>query len=373
MKLTHLLIILILISGCALLLLTAFRGLAFPDEGYIVNTGQRILDGQVLYRDFDFVYTPLTAFAASLSFLLLGTSIFSERFLSLLLSLITILALLRLGKLLNPKFPYSFLPATVYLAWGPTHTNFIWLGMWALNFAIIGFSLLFEAVATNKPKLYYISGLCLSFIMLTKQNYAVATLLTLFFLIAVFKPLRNRLMLTYLSLGITIPIALFLIYTASTDSTWAFLQNSYVNVIQEVLIKGSINTPIVVGNPIAAVIKFLFYSSPLLLSLIAIVTIWKKEKTKLILISFVVIFYLFGFRPVTYYVHLTPLLSLTGLPLLILITTIPATQPFNNFYKKYSPYFLLHTSYFSPPSASGQPSSSAITAGARRSYDKTRL
>jgi hypothetical protein len=58
----------------------------------------------------------------------------------------------------------------------------------------------------------------------------------------------------------------------------------------------------------------------------------------------VAIFYLFGFRPVTDYVHLTPLLSLSGIPLLILITAIPTIKQYNNSFKKLFP--MLFTSCF---------------------------
>ena len=93
--------LILLVLSILLLLITAFKGLFFPDEGYIVNSAQRILDGQVLYRDFDFVYTPLTAYATSLAFFLGGSSILSERIFNLLISLGTGFALVKIGQRLS--------------------------------------------------------------------------------------------------------------------------------------------------------------------------------------------------------------------------------------------------------------------------------
>jgi len=328
---------LLIFAAILLLLFTAFRGLAFPDEGYIVNTGQRILDGQVMYRDFDFVYTPLTGFSAALSFLFLGSSIFAERVLSLFLSLLTFYFLLRLGKLLTNNSIFQLLPSLLYAAWGPSHINFIWPGMWAINFAIIGFCLLYEAIQRKNNYYFFYSGFFLSLVVLTKQNFAAAVLLTVILLFLLIRPLQNRITQTYLWLGILSPIAVYLIYSLFTGSTWHFLQNSYIHVIQQVLIEGSIDTRLFVGSTsFFALGKLLFYFSPLLLSLITLVLVWKSDKIKLILLSFVAIIFLFGFRPVTDYVHLSPLLALSGIPLLILITTISTVKQFNNFYKKLS-------------------------------------
>lgn len=326
---------LLLLGALFLLFLTAFRGLAFPDEGYILNTGQRIYDGQVIYKDFDFVYTPITGFATAFSFWVFGNSIFAERTISLFLALLTGFFLLRLGKRLTPNPYFALIPLLIYSTWGPSHINFIWPGMWAINFAIIGFCLLYEALQRKNNTYFFYSGFLLGLVILTKQNFAAAVLLAVIILFLLIRPIRNRIAQTYLWLGILSPIAVFLIYTLVTGSTWHFLQNSYVHVIQLVLLEGSIDTPLFVGsNVFIARGKFLFYFSPLLLSLIAMYIVWKKDKTKLILLFFVAIFFLFGFRPVTDYVHLAPLLSLTGIPLLVLISAITTIKRFKNLHKK---------------------------------------
>src|SRR3990167_8376883 len=74
------------------LLTSAFffnRGFAYYDEGFILHAAQRVLQGEVPYRDFDLIYTPGSVYLTAAAFKLLGESILTGRILMLLVSWLT--------------------------------------------------------------------------------------------------------------------------------------------------------------------------------------------------------------------------------------------------------------------------------------------
>src|SRR3989338_8150205 len=65
------------------------RGFAYYDEGFILHAAQRVLQGEVPYRDFDLIYTPGSVYLTAAAFKLLGESILTGRILMLLVSWLT--------------------------------------------------------------------------------------------------------------------------------------------------------------------------------------------------------------------------------------------------------------------------------------------
>src|SRR3990167_9778051 len=75
------------------LLTSAFffnRGFAYYDEGFILHAAQRVIQGELPYRDFDLIYTPGTVFLTAAAFKIFGESILAGRILSLLVSLLAV-------------------------------------------------------------------------------------------------------------------------------------------------------------------------------------------------------------------------------------------------------------------------------------------
>ena len=86
----HLFILLAFFFSLGLLFFTFNRGFTYHDEGYIVQAAERTLHGEIPYRDFHFIYTPITLYLTLLAFKLFGISIFSERLLLLIFSFVTV-------------------------------------------------------------------------------------------------------------------------------------------------------------------------------------------------------------------------------------------------------------------------------------------
>src|SRR5260370_5071902 len=81
-----------------LLIFFHIRGVIYNDEGYILNSALRILHGQVPYRDFDFAYTPLSIFTTAIFLKIFGVSVFSGRFASFTISLLSAFAMYNILK-----------------------------------------------------------------------------------------------------------------------------------------------------------------------------------------------------------------------------------------------------------------------------------
>ena len=97
------------VVGCILIILVSLlffhtRGIIFHDGGYILQTAERLVKGEIIYKDFDFVYTPLSVYITAILFKFFGQSVLVERIFSMFLSLIGI-GVISLSK--NPDFEAS--------------------------------------------------------------------------------------------------------------------------------------------------------------------------------------------------------------------------------------------------------------------------
>ncbi len=286
-----------------------FRGIFYPDEGYVLNTAQRIIGGQALYSDFDFVYTPLAPFIMVFGFSLFGESIFSSRLIALLLSLTTVTSIFFITKILTKKKYYSLFVILIYLSWGPSHINFIWPSIVSLTIGTIALA----AFLYNKPKTIVLSGFFAFLVFMTKQNLGIAVILAFFTYILVQKDSK---ILKQFLLGVFAGIGVFFFYLITTNSLNPFITNFYHNVILKIVIEKTIDTPILYSDSIYSYMKLAFYLSPLLVGIYSLIITFKQRSNLALLPLFTTFFYLAGFRPVTDYVHLSPLIAATGLSLL---------------------------------------------------------
>src|SRR3990172_971973 len=74
------------------------RGFAYYDEGFILHAAQRVIQGELPYRDFDLIYTPGTVFLTAAAFKIFGESILAGRILSLLVSLLAVYLVYKICK-----------------------------------------------------------------------------------------------------------------------------------------------------------------------------------------------------------------------------------------------------------------------------------
>jgi len=281
------------------------RGFAYYDEGFILHAAQRILQGEIPYKDFDFIYTPGTIFIVAAAFKIFGESIIIGRVLIMVIGVLTALLIYFVTNIISNNKLISLLSVLVYLAWGPTHINFPWPSTFAFSLGLIAAYFLFK-------KEFFYSGLLTAITLLFKQNFGVAVFLSSILGMWFNKPIsKMRDFLNFL-IGIATGLALFLVYLLSTNSLVGFLDNFYFYTVKKIILEG------VAGSGFPSGVKGLFYLFPGLISLIAVFVAYKRRRKYIVLPLFTFFFYLFGIRPTTDYVHLTILTASVGIPLVII-------------------------------------------------------
>ncbi|MBP6882398.1 MAG: glycosyltransferase family 39 protein [Candidatus Levybacteria bacterium] len=301
----------------AYLLYTATRGLSLPDEGYILHAASRIMNGQILYKDFDFVYTPLTPLLDCLAFILFGKSIFGERMLSLAVAMITAFFIYRLSGYFSKKTWQRMLLVLLYASWGPAHINFINPGMIAVSTAIIASYAWMRGVKEKSTLLLGITGVFILIAFLAKQNFGGALFASSLAALLLQKEVDKKLVALQLLAGLSIASAIFGFILLATGALSPFIQNIMTYTFEMFVSEGTLNTPIDLGRGIAMPFKIFIYLSPLLISLFCV---WRyRSKVSVFLPLTVATYYLLGIRPETDYIHLAPLLAISALAFMPLL------------------------------------------------------
>jgi hypothetical protein len=293
------------------------RGFTPHDEGNILHASQRLLNGEVIYRDFDFPYTPGTIYSLALSSKLLGEGILSGRFLMLFVNTLSCLIIFKIAQVATKRHMLGLIASTVFLSWGPTHINFPWPTMFAILFGSSTVLLILLAIKHEPQKYLFFAGITTFITFIFKQNFGVALVLINTFASITSKKVRNKNSLLLHLLGIFLPALMFEIYLIKTNSLLPFIDNFYRITIQEIVVGKSLSTPFIYEHNLPGYIKAAFYLTPAIISLFSIYILLKHSKSRvfLFLCIYVLVFYLFGIRPVTDYNHLSPLLSISGIPL----------------------------------------------------------
>lgn len=305
------------------------RGFIPHDEGWILNPAQRILGGEIPYRDFHYIYTPGAAYVVSLFFKFFKESILVSRLTALFFVLLTLLLLRKISLRVNTSPFLYVLPVLIFITWGPMHINFAWPVIFSIFSGLTTCYLLLVSYKNDRFLIFFLSGVFTAMTVLFKQNFGLALMLNnLIYLVF----LRNRRItfLKYHALGFLLTIALFLAYLFQNDALIPFYNDMYFFMFYQIIQEGMQSTPFVYPDLLyKQITKGIFYSLPLILGIPAIAVTFKKNKQFIFLASFCILFYIFGIRPTTDYPHLVPLLSLTGILFLSLYTLIE-----NNLVKK---------------------------------------
>jgi len=317
MKLSTIFKLLLLILPILLYFLT--RGIITHDEGYILHSASKILDGQVPYRDFHFVYTPGSIYITALSFAIFSPTVLTSRILMIIISLVTVtLTYLIVMRSTNNKM-YAILASIIFVAWGPSHTNFSWPVMYAISSGLLTMYLLSKSNNTTQKQLF-LAGLLTFSVFWFKQNFGIAMALPiiLFFLFNFDKKITSILSFAY---GLIWGLIIFLIYLLATESFAPFIIDFLDFTLKRIVINGALTTSFFYFDSIIPfVLRSTLYLLPAILSIACMgILIIRKRYHLLFIPSFVLAFYIVGIRPTTDYVHLTPLLSLIGLPIAIIL------------------------------------------------------
>lgn len=293
-----------------------FRGIIFSDEGYILNSAWRMINGQVPYRDFDMVYTPVSFVSVLGAFKLLGVSVFSGRVLMVFFSTITFGVIFKLIRRFSKSFILASLGGLVYLVWGPGQINFPWPTMFAITFGTLATYFLVKREATAVGTV--LAGFFAVTTFLAKQNLGVGLLIAdgLLLLVLTRKKLPNFL------IGVMGGLSIWFFYLLVNGAVVGFISNLYFHTFQKIVVEGTISTPFVTPgtNGVATLGKVMFYLLPAVSAILAIFLTIKTKRLVLLPIPVLgIMFYILGIRPVTDYNHFVPLLALSGMSLAVVI------------------------------------------------------
>lgn len=288
------------------------RGIIFHDGGYVLQTAERMVKGEIMYKDFDFVYTPLSVYITAFLFKFFGQSVLVERIFSMFLSLIGIGSVFYISYWISRNLLLSFISSFIFLWWGPAHINFLSPVMLSIDLSLLTIALLLR-------RNWLIAGIITVLVLLSKQNFGIALCITslVFLLLANYKN-KVSIFIQYLTGSISV-FVIFFLYLMFTKSLLPFIHNMYFYMFQKILVEQVLQTSLPYGRTLSlTVIKFLIYLFPLTISILGIILSYKKSQKFLFLFVFIIVFYVLGIRPETDYIHLSPLLALTGIPLIII-------------------------------------------------------
>ena len=297
------------------------KGINYTDEGYILHAAQRVHNGEIPYKDFNFIYTPGSIFVISAGFSLLDESILTGRLIVVVVAVITSLLIYILARSFTKNIFSQFLPVLLYLSWTPIHINFPLPINFCILTGLLSLYLFTKIIEKNKPLHFFLLGLTISCTFLFKQNFGVALIFVFTMLFIVFKKFSRK-HISYYVLGLILGFANFLLYLLLTNSLVQFINYSFFS-FQEYFPRHTVVAPSIYdsSNFFWSILKIFIYLSPLIISLLGVIfALDRKNKILSFAISSVVIsYFLVGIYPSTDYVHISPLLGLLGLPLITLI------------------------------------------------------
>ena len=319
-----------------------FKGIIYYDEGYILNSGLRIAHGQIPYRDFDLVYTPIASVITATYFKLFGESVFAGRLVAFSFSLTSLFALYKILKYITKNTFLIIVSLLFFIAWGPTHINFPWPTMVALCFFLSTLFFYLTGVAKKNSTYFYFAGIMSFLTFLAKQNFGIG-IIAVSLLIFFFNKLpRKKILLSSYLLGIGTIFLILLAIGMQTASLIPFFDNLYIYTFKRILVDKVLDTPFIYeGSLLTKCAKLIFYFFPFLLSITGGVLTKSSQKKLFIIPLFVAVFYLLGIRPTTDYNHFVPLLALSCLPLTICIEYVK-----NNNLKKLFIFLLMSMMFF---------------------------
>lgn len=296
------------------------HGLANNDEGYILNSAQKVIDGQAVYRDFHFRYTPLSIFFTSSALVLLGNSILSSRILMILIDLFSIFLIIQICKSITRKNIYAFFASLVYVIWGPAHINFAAPVMFAIPLTLLSIYLVKLFEKSQNPRLPFLIGLNVFAVFLADQKFGILFLPILFYFLVTKKRISQIFNFIY---GTLWGIIFFSLYLLSTSSFESFI-NDFYNFSLKNLFIGRLG------------LSSFFYIILPASSIALIILLIYRKKYGLIFIPLLTLLYsIAGLSSQSDYSNLVPLISLTGTIIVIFINKLPLL------YIKVIGYFIL--------------------------------
>lgn len=208
----------------------SFFGLNIVDEGDRLYNGLRILQGQIIYKDFSAFFPPLNDYFYALSFLVFGKSILIPRLLTnLIFSLFPVAVFLIAHKLMPVKF--ALLPALL--------ANLLSINMGRFYFfTTIYFAIYISMIALEKERkyLFFFTGFLLGITSLIRFDIPGTYLIGLIIGLCLHLYIKNcisfikegSIFFAYLISGYLIPILLVLLWILRSGILDSFFQQTVI-------------------------------------------------------------------------------------------------------------------------------------------------
>lgn len=298
------------------------KGFTLTDEGYILTASSLVLDGKVPYRDFSFIYTPLSLYFTAAAMKLWGEAIIVGRILVLLISAYSITCLYIISRRITESKLVVVLSTLIFTSWIPTHHNAPLPVVFCVAFFLSALGMLIKHIDERHNMYILFAGFFTALSILTKQNFGAAMLISLFLYILMSKRIdKNKVnfwqLLKYMLLGFVIPIGFIAAAYLQQGILRVFIEQTFLQVLERVVFAGNLSSSFnVEPNVLYRWFKILFYYSGFVLALYLGYVSLKRKNSMLACVSmFVAPFWLLGLRPETDYVHLTGIFGLIGLVL----------------------------------------------------------
>lgn len=305
------------------LLFAYSRGFIPHDEGWILHPAQRILNGDMPYRDFQYIYTPGAAYLMSFWYMFNGVDVAGARIFTLIFVLMTVFFIYKITKIINRGNLGYILPIAIFVVWAPMHLNFAWPVIFALWSGLASCWYLYLSNKFSSKKMLFIAGIMVGLTILFKQNFGAALLINSILFFSLNSKMINAKNLLIHFAGIALFPIVTIVYFYFNNALGDFYNNMYFFMIDQFLMKGMQSTPYIYPDTwYKMIIKGLAYLSPLIFGIIAAVLAFKKKRQLFHFATFCILFYLFGIRPTTDKMHLVPLLSVIGISILIVYSLV---------------------------------------------------
>jgi hypothetical protein len=222
MRLSYLSCLLLIILPILLFFVT--RGVVFSDEGYILNSSEKIINGLFPYRDFHFPYTPLSLLLTNAVFSIFKISIFSSRMLVLAAYFISSLLIFKTVFIATKNKFYATLSLFLFLAWGPTYINFSWPPVYSALTGLLMCYLFMKFTQIREVKYLFLAGLAGFLVFTSEQSFGIAILVPAI----VFMSVRHARTFSFVSFtiyGYLWGVILFGIYLLANQAFPQFIHN----------------------------------------------------------------------------------------------------------------------------------------------------
>ncbi len=318
MKLSYLSILLLFLFPFFVFFMT--RGIITHDEGYILFSSEKLINGLLPYRDFHFVYTPLSLFLTSLSFIVFKTSVLSSRILMIAIAMLSSLLIYKLVILSTKNKLYATIAVLIFAGWGPTHINFSWPVIYSIFTGLLTCYLLLKFLSTRIISFLVLAGLSSFLIFLAKQNFGIAFMIPIVTFFIIPNARSTKYIFPFL-FGYIWGFIFFALYLLQTQSFAPFINDLYIFTLKRIIIDSKLTTQFIYQDSLLKMIlRTTIYLLPAITSAAAFVLLLIRRRFHLLYLSlFVVVFYIAGIRPTTDYIHLVPLLSLIGIPIALFL------------------------------------------------------